>query len=510
MSANKDHDRFSANNRVNMTFKGNEGAVCGDSLTRLRFHPSIRKISPGVFAFCPLLREVTMPSTVTSIGDSTFLSCTSLVEIRFSNGLRVINKDGFHECKSLRHVSLPATLESICATAFSDCVSLEVAELPHGLKELGPGVFLNCKSLKQVSIPATVPHIQRGTFENCTSLVDVELNEGLQIISDRAFFRCESLCALSIPSTCYKIGAKALYGCNSLVGVEIANDTPISFCFQACPRLINLSIPITFDGMESLEPFQGCNVLGVDNASQKEILSKVQDRFQNLPIHKQCYHASTTDAADFDRQIQSFGEEEKKNNHKDAYGMTPFHIVATSAKLRTDLLQILLDGYNLETMGERDSNGETIMDYLLFHGSSKAIPLIQLVLQKVIVEQMITFGLSNWQSDVSSMVESLDWNQKYGERRSCLDKVVGKVALYAKLQTSSLVELALWKNSIKSSFDPNSSKRLKLDRESCRMTCAAQVVIPSVIGYLFTYQEDIVDWSMVPPNLAWLKEQKLA
>mmetsp|Transcript_31454 Transcript_31454/g.75906 ORF Transcript_31454/g.75906 Transcript_31454/m.75906 type:complete len:247 (+) Transcript_31454:862-1602(+) len=241
----------------------------------------------------------------------------------------------------------------------------------------------------------------------------------------------------------------------------------------------------------------------------KDILSRLKGRFRSLPIHKRCYHASTTDASRLARRLEATSAEEK--NQKDDYGMTPFHIISTSAKLRSDLLEVLLDGYPLETLAHKDANGKTMMDYLFVNRSSKALPLIKLLIQKVIVEQMSHNGLEKWQPELSSLAASLDWNGEIDVRRPCLDRVLARLGFCVKMEVPFLLELALWKRNIMPSANGSKSrkrkKRRKVDRENCRMFSGAEVVIPSVIAFLWNANAaESEDISMVPANLSWMRD----
>ncbi|CAJ1960278.1 unnamed protein product [Cylindrotheca closterium] len=81
---------------------------------------------------------------------------------------------------------------------------------------------------------------------------------------------------------------------------------------------------------------------------------------------------------------------------KDAYEMTPLHVLATSATLRLDLLQVRLDNdCPLEVLSQRDDHGSTMLHYLLKNGSLGSVALIRLVLQKAILEKNLDLEWKN-------------------------------------------------------------------------------------------------------------------
>eukprot|EP00526_Cylindrotheca_closterium_P020574 CAMPEP_0113639590 /NCGR_PEP_ID=MMETSP0017_2-20120614/20771_1 /TAXON_ID=2856 /ORGANISM="Cylindrotheca closterium" /LENGTH=208 /DNA_ID=CAMNT_0000550815 /DNA_START=1 /DNA_END=627 /DNA_ORIENTATION=- /assembly_acc=CAM_ASM_000147 len=192
--------------------------------------------------------------------------------------------------------------------------------------------------------------------------------------------------------------------------------------------------------------------------------------------------------------------------------MTPFHILATSAKLRTDLLEVLLDEYPADTLAERDMSGYTMMDYLLMNKSSTATPLIKVVLQRVVVARMESFaGLKRWKSKLSLQIESTDWNGNFETRRQCLDDVLVRLASCVKVEMTYLLELALWKRKRVSFFDADKKKRRKVDGENCRTLSGVDEVMPNVIEYLWNDSSGSsagdIDVSMIPYDVSWLKKQ---
>ncbi len=102
------------------------------------------------------LTELTLPYTLTAIGDFAFGYCTYLKNVN------VILEDG--------------TLST--TTLF-----------PPALTSLGTGVFKSCDSLSaEVVFPGTLRATGNGTFENDINIKKVTINEGVQIISNGSFY----------------------------------------------------------------------------------------------------------------------------------------------------------------------------------------------------------------------------------------------------------------------------------------------------------------------------------
>jgi hypothetical protein len=79
---------------------------------------------PGPFASCFGLTSVTIPDSVTLIGQRAFLDCTSLTGVDFGNGVNAIASLAFQGCTNLTTVTIPDSVAEIGDGAFSGCSSL--------------------------------------------------------------------------------------------------------------------------------------------------------------------------------------------------------------------------------------------------------------------------------------------------------------------------------------------------------------------------------------------------
>ncbi|CAJ1960276.1 unnamed protein product [Cylindrotheca closterium] len=266
-----------------------------------------------------------------------FLELERLVHnVTFEHGIKTIGDYAFMYCESLREVSIPPTVWIIEAGAFYECGSLVNVELHEGLIEIACEAFACCKSLSHVSIPSTV-----------------------QTIDDEAFRDCASLCVVSIPSSTETVGERAFAGCESLLAVEFSKEpslkTLYSSCFDECPALVNVFLPFPIEDIEFLDRDDSsaiANRLASKHADGSP-LSRIVNRYAQLPIHKCCYYSSSSTASELENLLKASNDID--NHQNDDFGMSPFHIVATSANLRVDLFQMLLDAYPTDVLSQRDT-----------------------------------------------------------------------------------------------------------------------------------------------------------
>lgn len=84
-----------------------------------------------------------------------------------------INAYAFSKCGELTGVSIPETITEIGDHSFEECTSLTEVKIPGAVTYIGSCAFENCSSLTSVNIPATVTEIKIWSFQGCTSLTDV-------------------------------------------------------------------------------------------------------------------------------------------------------------------------------------------------------------------------------------------------------------------------------------------------------------------------------------------------
>lgn len=110
----------------------------------------------GAWAFCyRAIESLTIPNTVTSIGEGAFKCCKSLRAISLPNSITEIGIDAFSTCKLLEKITLPANLKSIGTAAFRECVNLKSVTIPGSVTSLGSYSFSGCTSLKYIYFEGT-------------------------------------------------------------------------------------------------------------------------------------------------------------------------------------------------------------------------------------------------------------------------------------------------------------------------------------------------------------------
>ena len=84
------------------------------------------------------------------IADFAFLGCSSLTSITIPNSVTKIGEGTFSNCVGLANVILHHNITSIDSYAFRNCTSLTSITMPYNITSIGNGVFEGCSNLSTV------------------------------------------------------------------------------------------------------------------------------------------------------------------------------------------------------------------------------------------------------------------------------------------------------------------------------------------------------------------------
>lgn len=148
-------------------------AFLGVSEREVSIPDSVTSIGNDAFDQCHYLQTVTIPDSVTAMGSSVFASCNSLKSVTLPKGVTSIGSAMFSGCSALTAVDIPGGVTGIGSRAFSGCQSLTSVDIPGGVTGIGSSAFDGCRSLTSVIIPGKVKSIDAQSFANCTALESV-------------------------------------------------------------------------------------------------------------------------------------------------------------------------------------------------------------------------------------------------------------------------------------------------------------------------------------------------
>ncbi len=202
------------------------------SLTTISIPASITSIGKYAFQNCTGLPEITIPASIASIGDYAFSGTSTnpmtLATVNFAVGSQLdgINYGTFQYCTSLNVISIPASVTSIGDYAFNGCWNLTAITIPASVTSIGRSAFNNCNNLGfTVAFAANsqLETIGAYAFSGCTGLTSITIPNRVTSIDLFAFSGCNGLTTIDIPASVTTI-EYAFYDCNNLTNITINTD----------------------------------------------------------------------------------------------------------------------------------------------------------------------------------------------------------------------------------------------------------------------------------------------
>jgi hypothetical protein len=196
------------------------------SLTNVIIGTGVTNIGVKLFWGCGELTGITIPSNVVSIGDDAFLGCSSMTDIVIPDSVIRIGSGAFHSCSGLTGVTIPSAITYIRPGTFYSCVSLTSITIPNSVTSIGFDAFNGCTGLTSITIPDNVTIMAHYAFSGCTGLTNAVVGSGITDLTDHTFFDCTGLIKVMIGAGVATIGDSAFQNCSSLASVYFKGSAP--------------------------------------------------------------------------------------------------------------------------------------------------------------------------------------------------------------------------------------------------------------------------------------------
>ena len=222
------------------------------------------------------IKTITIPTTVTELGDYAFARCSQLTtvdlsslklteipkqcfsyfgnaesQVKLPNGLLTIGASAFASAK-FTTISIPSTVTSVGNKAFYQTMCTNII-LPDNVEELGQDVFGASTALRSITLPRNLKKLTTGertnmtygTFEGCTALESITIPASVTDVDHHAFYNCTALQTVTFEAGCSVsvIKTSTFEGCKALTTVIAPTGlAEVQYCaFMGAGKLTTLT-----------------------------------------------------------------------------------------------------------------------------------------------------------------------------------------------------------------------------------------------------------------------------
>ena len=202
-----------------------------EELQNVQIPFGVKIIGKDCFKGCKSLKEITLPNSLTEIGESAFENCTNLPDMDLPDGLKSIKNRAFYACSSLTQVTIPNSVSSLGAWVYAECTSLNKCHIGSGVKDIISYLFFN-STVKEVTIGENVKNIQQNAFNASHYLEKIIIPDSVENMGYRAFYECSRLSDITLGINLKVIGAYA-FSFSHPVKITVKAITPPELAFYA-------------------------------------------------------------------------------------------------------------------------------------------------------------------------------------------------------------------------------------------------------------------------------------
>ena len=223
---------------------------------------TVKELGNSVFANNQELKEIILPSELTTIGAAAFKNCTILTTVRLGANTEYIGNEAFRGCTSMKEIQLPIQLKGIGEYAFYECTGLTELHLPDTLNYYNYRAFAKCANLKKINYPLSLNSGADNAFEEDRNLTEITVPEGVETLASHAFHGASYLQKVALPDSLKTIGNAAFESCSGITQINIP-DQVVSvgeYAFTGCTGLKEM---ILSDSVENIgyRAFADCTEL---------------------------------------------------------------------------------------------------------------------------------------------------------------------------------------------------------------------------------------------------------
>lgn len=293
------------------------GAFYGQNgIKKLTIPASVTEIGDNAFRYCRLLEtvEFAQGSVLTTLGDYAFSYCFSLESISLPDSLKNVGKYAVAYNTSMTSAYLPAISYSADYTAqyvFSQNTALTTLEFSNDLTWLPADMVYGSSALEEVTLPAALgtgeeTYKSNGPFDqpfNSSGLKRVNIN-GVKVIPDNLFYATSASSSTLEEidlSGVTEIGENAFRNCATLKSVDLSSAIRIGYqAFKGCALIEEANLSSVTDWSDPTD----ADTLPIDDSAFDGCTSLAKVTLNNeliglgKSVFKNCSSLTTIDVYD--------------------------------------------------------------------------------------------------------------------------------------------------------------------------------------------------------------------
>ncbi|MDR2139251.1 MAG: leucine-rich repeat protein [Tannerella sp.] len=207
---------------------------CSGLVGQLTIPDGVEHLGPFAFAGCSNITSVKLGNSVgmDNLGTtprSQFNGCSKLASVTFPNSIYFTSIDErmFYGCGITGPLTIPNSVTTIGESAFKENTKITYVTFPNSLRTMNEAAFMGCTGLVgDLIIPNSVTTLKAEVFSGCTGISSVIIGDGITTIPEKAFDQCTGLTSLTVGSAVTDIEQSAFYSCSDISAIKIMAALP--------------------------------------------------------------------------------------------------------------------------------------------------------------------------------------------------------------------------------------------------------------------------------------------
>lgn len=235
---------------------------------------SLTSIGNWTFRGMAALESIVVPNAVTEMGTYAFANDTSLKSAKLSTSCPWLKEGLFSECNALQSITIPSAVTKMDGYMFTHCKTLtsatfedgtDLIEMGYGASWKNYGLFSDCP-LKTLNLGRWLSYntevASRSPFYSIDALKNLNIGKNVKVIDKYMFSYCEGLEEVNLPDNITSVNLWGFRGCSSLKSVRLSEKLSQvgDYGFAGCTSLDNVTFPASMTSVAS-NSFSDCTAL---------------------------------------------------------------------------------------------------------------------------------------------------------------------------------------------------------------------------------------------------------